>query len=377
MKEIRYLFILILALISSAVTMQAQVTIDSIVPTDVTCGGGSDGTLTVYISGGSGDHNYNLFRGATFVASSGITGSTSYTFTGLIKSILYLVIVEDGFPVVIGFDNKNATVGGPSPINITSFTDTDITCHDADNGTITVTATGESGNYIYDLAGPDPGSNETGIFTGLSGGDYTVTVSDKGGCPSTDVTPVMNISNPDVISIAINNVVNVLCYDDNTGSISITPSGGTPSGVGTGYTYLWSGPGGFSSTSEDITNLESGDYNVTVYDAHMCSANAGPITVSQPPELTALLTASTDVTCIGGNDGTADMTPGGGVGGYTYSWEGKLVGLISTDQNPTNLVADTYDLVLDDANGCSKTFDSFVTIDEPDPVLAGRTDQQL
>ena len=301
MKEIRNLFILILALISSTVAMQAQVTIDSIVPTSVTCGGGSDGTLSVYISGGSGNHNYNLFRGATFVASSGVTGSTSYTFTGLIKSILYLVIVEDGFPVVIGFDNKNATVGGPSPINITSFIDTDITCHDADNGTITVTAAGEGGNYIFDLAGPDPGSNETGIFTGLSGGDYTVTVSDKNGCPSTDVTPVMNISNPDVITINIDNVVNVLCYDDNTGSISITPGGGTPSGVGTGYTYLWSGPGGFSSTLEDINNLESGDYNVTVFDANMCSASAGPVTVSQSPELTALLTASTDVTCIGGN----------------------------------------------------------------------------
>jgi gliding motility-associated-like protein len=377
MKDIRNSFFAIIVFISSALSLQAQVTIDSIRSTPVTCGGGSDGTLFVYISGGTGAHNFTLFRGATFVASSGITSSTSYQFTGLIKSFLYLVIVEDGDPIVIGFDNENATVSGPVPITITSATDTDITCHDANNGTITVTAIGEGGNYIFDLAGPDPGSNETGIFTGLSGGDYTVTVSDKDGCPSTDVTPVLNINNPSSITIAIDNVVNVLCYGDNTGSIAITPDEGTPSGVGTGYTYSWTGPGGFSATTEDITGLESGDYFVTVFDANMCSANAGPINISQPTELTALLTSTTDVSCIGGNDGKAEMTPGGGVGGYSYYWEGQMVGLISTDQNPVNLVADTYDFILDDANGCSKTFNSFATIGEPDPFninVDGTTD---
>ncbi len=323
--------------------------------------------MTIYISGGTGKHNFTLFRGATFVASSGITSNTSHTFNGLIKSLLYLIIVEDGDPVVIGFDNENAAVGGPIPVTITSYKSTDITCHDANNGTITVEATGEGGNFYFDLGGDGTGRNEDGKFTGLAGGDYTVTVSDKDGCPSTDVTPVLSISNPDDITIDVAPVTHVLCNGDNTGSISITPDLGTPSGSGTGYTYAWTGPNGYTSFSEDISGLEAGDYFVTVFDANMCSSNVGPITVTQPNELSALLTSTTDVTCIGDTDGKAEMTPGGGAGGYTFYWEGQLSGLISTDQNPENLVADTYDFILDDGNGCSMTFFSFATIGEPDP----------
>ena len=104
---------------------------------------------------------------------------------------------------------------------------------------------------------------------------------------------------------------------------------------------------------------------------------AGPVTIDQPPDLTVVLDNTTDVTCNGGNDGMAGITPGGGVGGYTYSWDGQTSGLISTDEDPTNLVADTYDLTLFDANGCSKTFISFATIDEPAPfgiIVDGTTD---
>ena len=93
----------------------------------------------------------------------------------------------------------------------------------------------------------------------------------------------------------------------------------------------------------------------------------GPIPVTQPTELTAILTSTTDVTCNGGNDGTAAITPGGGTGGYSFSWDGQFTGLISTAQNPTNLLADTYDFTLFDNSGCSRTFNDFAIIDEPAP----------
>ncbi|MCH2232700.1 MAG: S8 family serine peptidase [Crocinitomicaceae bacterium] len=50
------------------------------------------------------------------------------------------------------------------------------------------------------------------------------------------------------------------------GSIDITVSGGTPA-----YTYSWTGPGGFTSTDEDPTGLEAGNYSVTVTDANGCT----------------------------------------------------------------------------------------------------------
>ena len=367
MKVFRSSIFTILVLISSVISLQAQdIIITGVSTTDASCGLGSDGTITVTISGGIGLYTYLLVRGAVAVESSGPIAAQNFTFTGHDRFSNYIIIVSDqDAGTADGF--TFATIDGPDPIGITSSFAADITCNGFSDGTITVSATGEGGNFIFDLAGPVNQTNETGFFPGLPQGDYTVTVSDKDGCPSTDVTPVLTITNPSVINISVDNVTHVDCFGDNTGSITITPSGGTPSGMGSGYTYEWTGPGGFTSTSEDISNLESGDYFVTVYDGNMCLANTGPIAISQPPDITVILDNTTDVTCNGGNDATAQITAGGGAGGFTYSWDGQVNGLISTDEDPTNLVADIYDVTIFDANGCSKTFLSFATINEPAP----------
>ena len=46
---------------------------------------------------------------------------------------------------------------------------------------------------------------------------------------------------------------NVTCHKGSNGSLVITPSGGT-----TPYVINWTGPGGFSSTDEDLVNLSAG-----------------------------------------------------------------------------------------------------------------------
>ncbi len=376
MKRIRISFI-ILFLLSSVIMLQAQdvvVKVESITP--VSCGGGSDGEITISISGGIGQYSVLLLR-STFPAEAAgpIVGNT-YTFTGHIQFSNYLIIVSDEDNVT-GDGLEWATIDGPSPISITSAISTDITCDGRTDGTIKVTASGEGGNYIFDLAGPDPQINETGLFSGLSQGDHVVTVTDKDLCPSSDVTPTLTIVNPPPISISVDNTTPVNCFGDNTGSIGITPSGGTPGGGGTGYTYSWTGPGGFTAATEDIAFLEAGDYFVTVFDGNIenpCSANIGPITITQPAELFATLTGSTDATCYEGNDGTGSMIPGGGTGGYSFSWDGQYSGLISTAQNPVNLVADTYDFTLFDASGCSRTYIDFAVIDEPEAFAVTVTD---
>jgi len=382
MKLFRYTLVFILVCMLSSVFLHGQVQIDSVSSTPTLCGDSDDGTITVYVSGGTGSYNYNLSLGASTVESSGDTTSTEYTFTGHEQSIFYIIIVEelDAGGGIVGIASTNASIVGPKTISIKTTTLTDMTCHDVPNGTITVTAEGEGDdNFKFDLAGPDgPQSNPIGIFNGLQAGTtHQVTVWDGDGCPTPAITPPLTINNPSEISLTDVTVVDVACFGDNTGSISIQPTGGTPGGGGTGYTYSWTGPSGFSSTAEDISGLEAGDYFVTVFDINMCTFISGAINVDQSSDLTASLTGSTDVTCNAGNDGTASMNPGGGAGGYSYSWDGQLSGLISTDQNPTDLVADTYDFTLFDALGCSKTITDFAIIDEPAPFavnVVGTTD---
>ncbi len=373
MKNLRKPIYTLLFSFSSLISLFAQdLEITDISTTPVTCATGSDGTVTVTITGGTPPYNYLLSKGAIPVESAGPIAAQTFTFTGHDKYTNYWVIVSDASAIKQG-DIAFTTIDGPNPIAITSAIATDITCNNDGDGTITVTATGEGVNYIFDMAGPVNQVNETGFFSGLPEGSYTVTVSDKEGCPTTDVTPVLTITNPAPVSITVDDVTDIICNGEHTGSIAITPSGGT----GSGYTYDWSGPGGFSSSSEDVTGLAVGAYFVTVYDVNMCSGSEGPIHIKQAPELTAVLNSTTDVTCNGGDDGTATITVGGGAGGYTYTWTGQHNGPVSNEEDPVNLVADIYDFTLGDANGCSKTFVSFATIHEPLPlnvIVNGTTD---
>ena len=196
MKRFRYPLLTILATLVSAVSLLSQdVIITNVTPTPVTCGSGSDGTISVTVSGGIGLYTYLLVRAGVPVENAGPIASQNYVFTGHDKYANYIIIVSDSDAgTADGF--TFATIGGPEPISITGAMATDITCNGANDGTITVSATGEGGNYVFDLTGPVNQTNETGFFSGLPQGDYTVLVRDKDGCPSTDLTPVLTINNP-------------------------------------------------------------------------------------------------------------------------------------------------------------------------------------
>ncbi len=369
MKKLRIAFLIFYALIISLGAANAQdVIISGVSSTPVSCGNGSDGTLTVNVTGGVGQYTYLLVQGAVAVEGAGPMASSTYTFTGHEKYTNYIIIVSDqSTGTQDGF--SFGTIGGPDPVFITSALKTDISCNGVDDGSIDVTAIGESGNYIFDLAGPETQSNTTGSFTGLPEGDYTVTVRDQNGCPSTDITPVISIIRPAPVTVSVDGVLPAACFGEATGSIEITPGGGVPGG-GVAYTYAWTGPKGFTSTAQDISNLEAGDYFVSVFDGNMCQADAGPISITQPPQITALLTGSTDITCFGDANGTASMTPGGGTGAYSYSWLGQVNGLVYNEKDPVNLAADTYNLTISDASSCSRTFIDFVEILEPAAISA-------
>ena len=90
---------------------------------------------------------------------------------------------------------------------------------------------------------------------------------------------------------------NVNCNGQNTGSIDITPSGGTAP-----YTFNWNG----GQTTEDRANLVTGNYWVTATDFVGASASL-LIYISEPATMTTLKSITT-VYCGGGNTGAVDLT---------------------------------------------------------------------
>ena len=147
------------------------ITIDSENATDIICNGSNNGTVAVTASGGTGALVYTLMPGAL----SNLTGS----FTNL-SANNYTVSVTDANgcgPVA----SSNLIIAEPAAISIDTEASTDITCNGANDGTVTVTASGGTGALIYTL-NPGAISNGTGTFTNLSANSYTVSVTDANGC---------------------------------------------------------------------------------------------------------------------------------------------------------------------------------------------------
>ncbi|WP_433763885.1 MBG domain-containing protein [Flavobacterium ginsenosidimutans] len=293
--------------------------------TNVSCHGGNDGTALVTATGGTGTYTYSWApSGGTAAAATGLSAGT------------YTVSITDSNSCSI---DKTITITEPDSLTLTT-TVTDVSCNGGSNGSATVTTTGGTGAYTY-LWAPSGGTDATA--SGLVPGNYTVTVTDANGCFTTET---VQITEPDVLS-ATYTQTNVSCHGGSDAAASVTATGGT----GT-YTYLWSPSGGTAATA---TNLSAGTYTVTVTDSNLCST-VNTITITEPDALT-LVTAVTQVSCHGGNNGSAIVYPSGGSDSYTFLWSPSG----GTSAIATGLSPGTYSVIVTDANSCAATIDVVIT----------------
>ena len=157
----------------------------------------------------------------------------------------------------------------------------------------------------------------------------------------------------------------LLC--DGTIDIGITGGGG-------GYTYSWVGPGGFTSTSEDISGLCDGEYTLTVTDANGC-VNTYVNTVGgfsgAGSSATAGFTINNSPQCLVGNSFTFTNT-GTTTNGTAYTWDFETDGTIDVSgtnnsaENPTFTftTAGTYTITqtVDDGSGCPAVATETITV---------------
>ncbi|MEO8149224.1 MAG: T9SS type A sorting domain-containing protein [Bacteroidia bacterium] len=294
---------------------------------NIRCHGGNIGSISLTVGGSTGPYTYLWNNGATTQNLSGLTAGT------------YIVTVSNG-----GCTNSNLiTLTQPSAF-IANVSGVNPGCFGGSNGTSTVAAGGGAAPYTYSWNTVPVKTLATA--SGLAAGVYTVTVSDANGCTK---TAVVTLTQPTVILVT-GVVTNVKCNGGTTGSINITPSGGTAP-----YTYLWTGG---ATTKDRINVLAAGTYTVTVTDTKGCTSQYSN-TISQPTAITATAT-STNVSCFGGTNGTANAVASGGTPPYTYSWNSVPV---KTTPAVTGLKKGLYTVIITDSKGCLKA--ASVNITEP------------
>ncbi len=253
--------------------------------------------------------------------------------------LLFCFFILISFSTVYSFDG-NAHFGikntsqSPSPnsvINNIFFTITDVSCSGGNNGQIVIDSI--SGGtppftYLWSTTATD------NLITNLSAGTYSVTVYDSQG---DSIDQAFSVDQPNPINVT-DTITNVSCNGDLTGAIDITVAGGS-----TPYSYSWNN---FFATTEDISGVAAGNYNLVLTDANNCNANIS-YTITEPDPL-IMPNSVTDILCYGDSTGAINITVSGGVAPYTYNWSNS-----ETTEDISGLGAGTYSVTVTDANNCN------------------------
>lgn len=219
---------------------------------------------------------------------------------------------------------------------------THVTCGGGSNGAIDITITNSIGPFSYVWS--DAAGSTTEDISGLSGGLYSVTITDSSTTSNCSYVETFQITEPTPLFANVNGT-NPSC-DGTDGSVDLNTSGGTAP-----YTYLWSDTN--ATTTEDLLNVAGGAYTVTVTDANGCTSTA-TANVSAPTPIT--VTVDSIYPEILAIQGGIDITATGGTGNFQYYWNTG-----ATTADVSGLVAGTYTLTVTDLNtGCQVVINNIV-----------------
>ncbi|MCF8424595.1 MAG: hypothetical protein K9H41_09640, partial [Bacteroidia bacterium] len=197
------------------------------------------------------------------------------------------------------------------------------------------------------------------------GSDLSLTINTSGDGESGGWTDAGCIGDPPTTFVAYS-----ACCPPTVAGTSITCNGGatgsataTPVGVSGPYTYVWSGPGGFTSTTtavagaNSVSGLTAGIYTVTVLDLNFCSSTS-TINITQPAVLPVTASSTNSIICLGGS-----TTLNGG-GASTYVWTGGVTNGVAF--SPTSTAS--YTVIGTSAAGCTNTAVKSITVN-PTPTI--------
>lgn len=275
--------------------------------------------------GGTFSPNANSSTATVTVSSAG-----SYTFTWTENNGGCI----DSDDVIIQFSNV-------------SYTDNIVqsTCGNAD-GSITLSGSNGIPTYTYSIDGGAT-SQGTGTFTALLSGNYNVVVEDAIGCQATGVSTISDQGGPVINSVT---PVDVSCNATCDGSIAINATGATQFSIDNGVTF---------QASNTFSSLCAGPYNVVVENAVGCQA-ISQTTINEPTVID-VTTSKTDLSCFNVCNGDIVISASGGTGTLQYSINNGVTSQLSGTFS--GLCAGSYDVVVEDANGCQ--FTSNVVLTEP------------
>nr|WP_319397822.1 T9SS type A sorting domain-containing protein [uncultured Carboxylicivirga sp.] len=248
-------------------------------------------------------------------------------------------IIEEGFDIAYKASTCVFTDQvEPEQSDLEAYlTPEDILCYGSNSGQIITTITEGKEPFSFQW---NNGSTSKDLID-VAAGTYEVTITDAND-KSLTLTAIIN--QPEDITTQAN-VQNTNCGQSD-GYIEVSVTGGTEP-----YTYKWNN----GATNSSITNLEEGQYTLTITDANDC-AKTFSYNIYSTTSLRATITTST-LQCHEEGEGSLTVTPNGGIDPYTYLWDNG-----DTTATANNLNSGMHTVVITDAAGCSIEKTSYVII---------------
>jgi gliding motility-associated-like protein len=318
---------------------------------DNDCFGYSDGQLALNYIDAIGEVNYSL---------DALINQTDSTFSNLFAGN-YELVAQDEFGCR---DTLEITITEEPEIIINIDNVVGVVCNTTNTGSIEVTPTGGVGGYTVSWV-DDGGTNynDEDLFA-LNDGFYDYTVTDANNCVSTGQVFVDQINSIDMDTLSL---VHVDCFEGSTGEISINPTGGLAP-----FTFDWSGPNGFVSNQSNISNLNSGEYTLTLTDFENCY-RIYPFTLDEGDEVLIDVLSTTDANCSYSADGVVEIAHSGGNNTSVGIILDEILNLVSNSDVTSTLVAGNYFAYAEDNLGCSSVSIHF-SIGAPSEIIISPLD---
>jgi hypothetical protein len=306
----------------------------------------SNGVINMTITGGTEPFYYSASTGNVLVSY-----SRTFSLSGLSAGQYNFQVTDAGLCQMVA----GTTLETPGGLTSVTAQGQNSTCSST-NGSITVNVVGGNSPYTYTLVYPTgnqlniSNSQTTQIFNNLSGGTYTVAVSDNSGCSFMEEVTLV-AQNKFTISTQ---VVGTSCNQNNGSVTIITTSGGTLP-----LDYSVDGLQNVidtNLTAVTFNNLSSGTHVVSVTDADGCVQTTNILVPASQPLNYSLYSTS----CGSGSSGKITAFITSGEPPFTFNWSDNVPNEPQQIQ-VSGLTAGTYSLTVVDSNGCSLTRNATIT----------------
>lgn len=311
-----------------SINIISEGSLEASIASNVICAGTTDGEATVTVTVGTEPIVYQWDSNAS--------NQMTTTATGLMSGEYFVTVTSADNCVLV----LSATITTNPPMTLIPSS-TDASCGNED-GTASVTVMGGTADFEYLWSTAPPQMTPTA--TGLTAGEYFVTVTDANMCAAVSSAIVNTPSSVTLVSL---DVTDVSCFGGFDGTVMIEAIGGTPPIM---YNFNGTGPQAIG----EFGAISAGDYTILVTDNMGCSTSF-PFTISQPDEIETTPISISEIECDTPNGSTTVSILGGGAP-YSFAWSD-----MSTDSILSVSVEGEYYVTVTDANNCT-TMDTVMIV---------------